>query len=137
MRLTVLVLIHLCLLTSIAAEATAANMCFPASAPPVEPKDEASSDIDDVLVANCLALVRQRFAKLDYLFGRPLFTKQARWGDIVRIDLKVSGEPDHPERYSRIVCFRQPGLPVKMGFFDIPKSACKCQSIIIFPPGVH
>jgi len=137
MRLRFLALIHLCLLTSVAAEATATNMCFPASLPPVEPQDESSSGVDDALVADCLTLVRQRFAKLDYLFGRPLFTKQATWGEIVRIDLKVSGKPDYPERYSRIVCFHQTGLPVKMGFFDIPKSACKGESITILPPGVH
>jgi hypothetical protein len=105
-------------------KASAANMCFPASMPPVEPMSEANAPADDRLVADCLNLVRRRLAKLDYSFGQPIFTKQDRWGDIIRIDLAVIGAIAHPERYSRIVCFRQPGLPMKMGFFDMPKSAC-------------
>lgn len=111
-------------LVGVGKSAEAMNMCVPGSMPPVEPNAEVAAVRDDRLVDECLTLVRQRFAKLDYSFGQPIFSKGEPWGEIVRIDLSVSGTPINTERYSRIVCFRQDGLPVKMGFFDMPKSAC-------------
>jgi hypothetical protein len=125
-------------LVSVGVKAGAANMCVPASMPPVESTSEASAIIDAHLVADCLSIVRQRFARLDYSFGQPVFTKEDRWGEIVRIDLAVSGTPANPDRYSRIVCFRQSGLPVKMGFFDMSKSACNedRMGVTASPPSV-
>jgi len=87
--------------------------------PPVFPSGESPAEEQRSLAHRCEDTFQTSRPRHRFSFGQPVFTRAAKWGDIVRIDYLDRMEGTRSRRINRVVCFRRPGpANFNIGYYE-------------------
>jgi hypothetical protein len=87
--------------------------------PPVFPQAESPAKEQPDLARRCEDSFQASRARHRFSFGKPAFTRAAKWGDIVRVDYLDRMEGTRSHRINRVVCFRRPGpANFNIGYYE-------------------
>jgi hypothetical protein len=93
--------------------------------PTVFPQAESPAKERPDLARRCKDTFQTSRPRHRFSFGKPAFTRAAKWGDIVRIDYLDRMEGTRSHRINRVVCFRRPGpANFNIGYYEnVPSDA--------------